>query len=107
MERLIRRRRECPELGWGACSLLDTGERSVLAHRCDWDGTAVVAVHNLGERKVAVDVRFERAEGVDALVDLFGEDDLRPGADGRVTLALEPYGHRWYRIRRRGQRLPP
>ena len=27
MERLIRRRRECPELGWGRCTLLDSGRR--------------------------------------------------------------------------------
>ena len=38
IERIIRRRKECPELGWGACSLLDTGEPSVLAHRSDWAG---------------------------------------------------------------------
>ena len=30
MERLIRRRRECPELGWGRCTLLDAGHAAVL-----------------------------------------------------------------------------
>ena len=39
MERLIRRRRECPELGWGRCTLLDAGHAAVLAHRADWDGS--------------------------------------------------------------------
>ena len=38
MERLIRRRRECAELGWGRCTLLDTGRAAVLAHRSDWEG---------------------------------------------------------------------
>ena len=31
MERLIRRRRECPELGWGRCTVLDAGHPAVLA----------------------------------------------------------------------------
>ncbi|MEY2533502.1 MAG: hypothetical protein QOF29_1412, partial [bacterium] len=35
-ERLIRRRRECPELGFGTLQLLESGVPSVLAHRCDW-----------------------------------------------------------------------
>ena len=26
MERLIRRRRECPEFGWGRCEVLDPGD---------------------------------------------------------------------------------
>ena len=33
MERLIRRRRECPELGWGRCTPLDSGHPAVFAHR--------------------------------------------------------------------------
>jgi maltose alpha-D-glucosyltransferase/alpha-amylase len=49
MERVIRRRRETPELGWGAVTMLDVvgDERAVLAHRCDWESSSVVALHNL------------------------------------------------------------
>jgi len=104
MERLIRRRRECPELGWGECTVLDVGERAVLAHRCDWDGNVVVAVHSFSESPLEVDVPLDEAE---AAVDLFAHEDLRPGGKGEVTLALEPYGHRWLRLRLEGQRLPP
>ena len=43
------------------------------------------------------------AEGV--LVDLFGDDDVE--LDGELTLALEPYGARWFRLRRPGQRIAP
>jgi hypothetical protein len=39
-------------------------------------------------------------------VDLFGDEELRP-SDGAIKVALEPYGHRWFRLRHRGQRLPP
>jgi trehalose synthase len=102
MERLIRRRRECPELGWGACTLLDTGEPAVFAHRADWDGSTVVAVHNLSGAPARPVL-----EVADPLVDLFGAAELDPGPAGRVAVELEPYGHRWFRLRRPGRRLPP
>ena len=99
MERLIRRRRECPELGWGEWSLLPQDEPAVLAHRADWDGSTVVAVHNLGGR--AAQARLELGEE-GLLVDLLGTGDLDGG-----ELALAPYDHRWFRLRRPGQRAAP
>jgi len=102
MERLIRRRRECPELGWGDWTPLAQDDPAVLAHRADWGGSAIVALHNLGGR--ATQARLELAEeGV--LVDLFGERDLDAG--GRRAIALEPYDHRWFRLRRPGRRAAP
>jgi trehalose synthase len=101
-ERLIRRRKECPELGWGRFRLLETAERPVFAHRADWDGSAVVAVHNLGGE--AVRTSFALDEGEQGLVDLFGAEQVERGAGGRVELALEPYGARWFGVRRAGRR---
>jgi glycosidase len=103
MERLIRRRRECPELGWGRWTLLDPGDPAVFAHRADWDGSTVVAVHNLAGR----DARARLELGEDGkLIELF-QDEEHGLEDGAVTLALGPYGARWFRVRRPGQRLPP
>ena len=100
MERLIRRRRECPELGWGAWSLLEQEDEAVFALQADWGDSAVVAVHNLAGR----DARAVLAvEGEGTLVDLFGSADLPVGAE----VALQAYGHRWYRVRRPGQRVAP
>jgi trehalose synthase len=99
-ERLIRRRRECPELGFGTLELLDTGVRSVLAHRCDWEGSTIVAVHELAGREA--EVALPLSDG-DALVDLYDEaEHALP-----VTLTLEPYAARWFRVRRPGTRLAP
>ena len=103
MERLIRRRRECPELGWGRWALLDPGDAAVFAHRADWDGATVVAVHNLGGRAA----RARLALGEDGkLIDLFQDEEHRLEG-GAVTLALGPYDARWFRVRRPGQRVPP
>jgi trehalose synthase len=103
MERLIRRRRECPELGWGSWALLDAGDDAVLAHRCDWDDATVVAVHNLAGRDASA--RLVLGDGGE-LVDLFENEDHELDA-GEVTLELPPYGARWYRLRRPGALLPP
>jgi trehalose synthase len=103
MERLIRRRRECPELGWGRWTLLDPGDPAVFAHRADWDGSTVVAVHNLAGRDA--DARLEFGEK-GTLTDLFAEEEHQLDG-GAVTLGLGPYEARWFRVRRPGQRLPP
>ena len=102
MERLIRRRRECPELGWGDWALLAQDDHAVFAHRADWEGSTIVALHNLAGRATEAVVELD-GEGV--LVDLFDADErpLEPG----LRLALEPYGHRWFRVRRPGQRVAP
>jgi maltose alpha-D-glucosyltransferase/alpha-amylase len=103
MERLIRRRRETPELGWGAWRRLATGDRAVFAHRADWEGSTVVAAHNLAGRSAEAALDLGE-EGV--LVDLFGTAELELG-DGRLALALEPYDGHWFRLRRPGARVAP
>jgi trehalose synthase len=104
MERLIRRRHEAPEIGWGRATLLDVDEPAVLAHRCDWQRNAIVAVHSFAAKPLSVAVPVGEVE---AGVDLFADEDLRVEGDGSIAVELEPYGHRWFRLRRRGQRLPP
>jgi maltose alpha-D-glucosyltransferase/alpha-amylase len=103
MERLIRRRRECPELGWGEWALLDPGDKAVFAHRCDWEDSCVVAVHNLAARDASAHLVLG---GDGALVDLFHDEDHELEA-GEITLELPPYAARWFRLRRPGRRLPP
>jgi maltose alpha-D-glucosyltransferase/alpha-amylase len=99
-ERLIRRRRECPELGFGDFTLLETEAPSVFAHRADWEQATIVAVHELAGKPVTVALPVDDGE---SLVDLFGHDEHELPA----TLHLEPFDARWFRVRRAGQRLPP
>ncbi len=105
-ERLIRRRRETHELALGTYRAVRTRPKAVFAHRCDWDGSTVIAVHNLGAE--AVDVRI----AVDDVPDAVAVDDLLRGGRlevkrGGVRLALEGYGYRWFRVVREGQRTTP
>jgi maltose alpha-D-glucosyltransferase/alpha-amylase len=96
-ERAIRARKELPELGWGACRVLETDQPPVLAHRCDWlDGTILV-LHNLGPDEVEVGVEL----GDDAgrpMTELLGDQAYDSTEAGR-PIALGGYGYRWLRLR--------
>src|SRR5690242_10952092 len=97
-ERIIRMRKEVPEVGWGDFALLPTGDAAVLAIRYDWRNNSVVFVHNLDDtpREVAFDVGLP-GENSRLLVNLLSEDHSH-APDGRHRLVLEGYGYRWFRV---------
>lgn len=105
-ERLIRRRRETPELGFGQWRVVPNDERSVLCHRSDWDGATVVAVHNFAAEPSTVDLDLADLDGAVALDDLF-DGAGQPLEGGRARVELEGYGYRWLRVRREGDRPRP
>ena len=97
-ERMIRMRKECPEIGWGDHQVLATGTPAVLALRYDWRNNAVVVVHNLDDRPREVILAAGGEGEAPRLVNLLAEDHSDPGEDGRHRLVLEAYGYRWYRV---------
>jgi trehalose synthase len=108
MERLIRRRKETPELGWGHWTVLETNVTSVLSHRCDWEGRSVLAVHNLGDQPCEVRVQLGDVPEDGRLDDLLDER----GAIGEIEnsaldLKMESYGFRWFRITTPDQHTAP
>ncbi|HEV7368261.1 alpha-amylase family protein [Arenibaculum sp.] len=100
MERLIRRRRETPEIACGAWSLLPVREATVLAMRYDWGPRTVIIVHNLAEAPCSLSFEVGEAAGWKGLIDLFGRGAFSLKKDGTVTVELESYGCRWFRVRR-------
>ena len=109
MERVIRRRRETPELGWGSWQVLDTDSPAVLAHRCDWEGRRIVAVHNLGEEPSVVRIQLggDIPSGV-RLQDLLAESaEAQEVGNDALDLTLEGYGFRWLRLQSPGQHTAP
>lgn len=99
MERIIRMRKEVPEIGWGDFSFVSTGNRQVLVMRYDWRHNAVICVHNLSP--VPQEVRFTvRVPGEESrtLVNLLSEDHSYAEKNGRHCILLEPYGYRWFRV---------
>ena len=96
-ERMIRARRECPEISWGQFTILPGGVPEVLVLRYDWRNTSLLTVHNFaaGRRKARIDVG--KPEGR-VLVDVFGHRHSRAGASGVHEVELEGYGYRWFRV---------
>jgi trehalose synthase len=101
---LVRRYRECPELGWGDFEVLDQPHPAVLAHRCTWDAASLVALHNLGPEPLTVPVELAGELDGALLTDLLCDGDTPLDAKGRAELPLEGYGFRWLRLVREGDR---
>ena len=103
MERLIRRRKEAAEFGFGRYRVFHSGERCVLSHVCDWDGRAVMALHNFSDQECDVDLSAELSEDVFEVVDIWGDQPYDAPKKGRARIG--PYGYRWLRLLKKGQEL--
>jgi maltose alpha-D-glucosyltransferase/alpha-amylase len=94
---MIRLRKECPEIGWGDWTILQSGAPSVLALRYDWRGNSLVVIHNFAERSQEARIKPE-VEGGEKLVSLLHNDESHADEGGTHRIALEAYGYRWYRV---------
>jgi maltose alpha-D-glucosyltransferase/alpha-amylase len=98
MERIIRMRKEVPEIGWGDFSFISTGTPKVLAMQYDWRNNSVLCVHNLSGEPREVRLTVEADEEKCVLANLLSSDHSEPDARGRHCMLLEPYGYRWFRV---------
>ena len=105
-ERLTRRRKELPVIGFGEWRVVPTEPRAVLAHRCDWNGSTVVAVHNFSPEPCPLKVPLEGCDDIVGLDDLLGSQHVALDTP-ELDLTLEGYGYRWFLVRRAGQRRVP
>jgi maltose alpha-D-glucosyltransferase/alpha-amylase len=98
-ERIIRMRKEVPEIGWGDFQIVQTRDPAVFAIRYDWRNNSVLFLHNLAAdpREVSFVVGIEGEAG-NLLVNLLSEDHSRAGAGGKHRVLLEAYAYRWYRV---------
>lgn len=103
MQLLVRRYRECPELSWGRCQVLEHDAPAVFAHRSDHEQGTVVALYNFADQQAEVTLAIDGAAGL-PLVDLLDDGTTDVAEDGAVRLGLEPYGCRWLRVLRPGDR---
>ena len=98
-ERMLRMRKEVPEVGWGTFVPVDAGTEQVLALRYEWRNNAVLFVHNLSA--IPMEVRLSPgARGLHdgLLVNLLSEAHSQPDETGTHCLLMEPYGYRWFRM---------
>jgi maltose alpha-D-glucosyltransferase/alpha-amylase len=98
-ERMIRTLREAPEIGSGQCTHVDVpAPHGLLVHRAD-DGTGTMLfLHNLGQKKVTVDLSSLAGEA-EMPNDVLADQEY-PDPDKLAELPVAGYGYRWIRLRR-------
>ena len=99
-ERIIRMRKELPEIGWGNFEILPSKDSAVLIMRYGWRNNSVLFVHNFDSKPREISFSIGLSDqGVESrLVNLLSEDHSRGDKDGKHRLVIEGYGYRWYRI---------
>jgi maltose alpha-D-glucosyltransferase / alpha-amylase len=95
--RMVRLRKECPEIGWGEYTVLGTGSSDVLALRYDWRGNSIIVIHNFADHPRAVRIRPGVDDG-ERLVDLLNEEENRANKSGVHSISLDAFGYRWFRV---------
>ena len=90
MERLIRTRKECPEIGWGTSQLLDAGAPSLFAQRFDWGDRITIVLHNLAGKRQKARLHFDNCEDWEHLHDLLGDGDPELLSDNRLRARGQP-----------------
>jgi maltose alpha-D-glucosyltransferase / alpha-amylase len=101
-ERIIRMRKEVPEVGWGDFTIIPSRDSAVLIMRYDWRNNWVLFVHNLDakprEVTFSVGLEKEHAEQGKLLVNLLGEEHSNADKNGNHRIVIEGYGYRWFRV---------
>jgi maltose alpha-D-glucosyltransferase/alpha-amylase len=96
-ERMIRLRKECPEIGWGTYTILKTGDPSVLAMRYDWRNNSLVTIHNFHEKPKTISLDVATKEG-HRLINLLIGDHSQCEPGGKHKIVLDGYAYHWYRV---------
>jgi maltose alpha-D-glucosyltransferase / alpha-amylase len=96
-ERIIRMRKQCPEISWGDFVVLRTNVPSVLALRYDWRNTSLLTLHNFSDRRQQVRVAPGCANDR-VLVEVFDGHHSTAQNDGAHRIRLGPYEWRWFRV---------
>jgi maltose alpha-D-glucosyltransferase/alpha-amylase len=96
-ERVIRMRKECPEISWGDFEIVRTSAPEVLALCYEWRDTSLLTLHNFAKSTRHAGFKLDRPRG-ELLEDLFDGRHSRRRNDGQHRVTLEPYGWRWFRV---------
>src|SRR5262252_1566998 len=98
-ERIIRMRKEVPEIGWGDFEIVKTGDAAVLGVRYDWRNNSVLFLHNLAQEPREIEFRTG-IKGKDGayLINLLTADHSQVGKNGKHRVYLEGFGYHWYRV---------
>lgn len=99
MQMLIAHYRSSPEMGWGRFELITQADPAVLVHSLVGGEGRMVALHNFAETATTVTIKVPGANADSRVVDLLADDVTLPvDAHGELSLQLDGYGFRWFRV---------
>lgn len=96
-ERMLRSLRECPELGDGDFTLLDTGDDRVLGLLFQRAGGGVLALVNLSTARCSVDLSAE-IEAPARILEMFADRRYTTTPSELSELEVDGLGYRWLRL---------
>lgn len=97
MERIIRLRKELPEIGLGNFRILDTPP-SVLALRYDWEHRTSIFLHNLEDRRIECCFDPGERKGDEAALCCLLTRERHEASGNTHSVVLQPFGYRWLRF---------
>jgi maltose alpha-D-glucosyltransferase/alpha-amylase len=98
-ERIIRMRKEVPEVGWGDFQVIATRNPAVLVMRYAWRNNWVLFVHNFDAKPHEITFSAGLQNEADQLlVNLLADEHSHGDHRGKHRLVIEAYGYRWYRV---------
>ena len=98
VSRIIDRRKEFPEFGWGNYKVLETGNSKVLAHMRQSDQGLAIAVHNFSGEEITIKLNLENPEEI---MDVFSNEKSDAFDPDSQKIKLTPYGYRWLHKRKK------
>jgi len=97
MERIIRMRKEMPEIGEGEYRILDT-PASILALRYEWAGQLSVFIHNFEDCRRELDLDVGPVpEPIARMTCVLTHQNTESQEDGSYPIILHPFGYLWLR----------
>jgi maltose alpha-D-glucosyltransferase/alpha-amylase len=109
-ERMIRTRKQTPEIGWGDFTVIPSRRDDVLILCYTWQDNSVVLIHNFSADPVDLSFRssaitpkragksFAPRQFDTHLTNIISNDHSRADSGGHHIILLEPYGYRWFRV---------
>src|SRR4029450_6473796 len=82
--RMIRLRKQCPEIGWGDWRIVPTGSSAVLAVEDRWRGSTIVCVHNFTDEPCEAKLDL----GVGTLANLVDAEQIGANRSGTHHVVL-------------------
>jgi maltose alpha-D-glucosyltransferase/alpha-amylase len=101
MRRLIAVRKSSRVFGRGTLRFLAPANTRVLAHLRQYQGEAILAVHNLANSAEPVELDLREFRGATP-VEMLGEARFTPVRETPYFLSLGPYGFYWLRLHQPG-----